>query len=65
MTLQQKVELWDAVNSYAQACGGDTKTTNPARERAVVQVERIVYKIAKLPDSIQWALNSGDGTYKP
>ncbi len=29
------------------------------------QLEPIVFKYAPLSESIQWALNSGDGTYRP
>jgi hypothetical protein len=65
VTLKEKIALWDAVNRYVQACGGNTCAPNSEREKAVVAVERIVEKITALPDSIQEALNSGDGTYRP
>ena len=40
--------LWDAVNKYAEACGGDTgrKTIGDARMNAVVEVDRAVRGIA-------------------
>lgn len=47
MTPSERVRLWDAINSYAQACGGDTSShrTGVARQRAVVAVERAVSDI--------------------
>lgn len=40
----RRVALWEAVNEYAVACGGDTsnRTTTGRRMRAVAQVERAV-----------------------
>lgn len=29
------------------------------------QLEPIIFSYAPLPESIQWALNSGDGVYRP
>lgn len=29
------------------------------------QLEPIIHEYAPLPESIQWALNSGDGVYRP
>lgn len=36
-----RVELWNGINAYARACGGDTSTSamNPARMDAVVLIE--------------------------
>jgi hypothetical protein len=44
MTDQQRVSLWEAVNEYASACGGDTsgKTISERRMSAVSAVERAV-----------------------
>lgn len=44
-----RVALWDAVNAYAQACGGDTsaETVNNARMNAVVAVEQAARRVSK------------------
>ena len=44
LNLRQKVVLWDVVNEYVAACGGDpsNNTVSPAREVAVVKLERAV-----------------------
>ena len=41
--LPVRVALWDAINEYAEACGGDTSaaTVSDRRMRAVVAVERL------------------------
>lgn len=38
------IALWDAINCYAQACGGDTSaaTVSEERERAVVYIEELI-----------------------
>lgn len=49
-----QVELWHAVNEYAQSCGGDTgmpMSSRSRRESAVVGVETIVRKIQQLAAS--------------
>lgn len=41
-------ELWEAINDYAESCGGDTsdKTARrPSRIKAVVAVEEIIEKL--------------------
>lgn len=43
---------------------GCTNYTDHA-ERILKQLEPIIQGYAPLPESIQWALNSGDGTYRP
>jgi hypothetical protein len=43
-----KIELWDAINEYAESCGGDTtdKTARrPSRQKAVVVIESVIEKI--------------------
>lgn len=47
MTKQEQVALWEAINRYAEACGGDTSTSTVSldRMRAVVLVERAVSEI--------------------
>lgn len=49
MTLNDKVKLWDAINDYVIACGGDPskRTVSTKRMNAVVEVERVVDEIAK------------------
>lgn len=37
-----RVALWDAVNEYAQSCGGDADRISVRRMSAVVAVERAV-----------------------
>jgi hypothetical protein len=44
--LARKVALWDAINRYAVACGGDAGRVNVARMNAVVEVERIAFPAA-------------------
>lgn len=38
----ERVCLWEAVNGYAAACGGNTGTVSNGRMNAVVEVERAV-----------------------
>lgn len=50
LLLKEKVELWDAINSYAESCGGNTgMTLNAAmlnrRMDSVVRVEDVISKI--------------------
>lgn len=45
LVLDDKVSLWDAVNAYAEACGGNMATTNVRRQLAVVEVERVVSEL--------------------
>lgn len=43
---QRKVALWEAINSYTIACGGDPAQHahgNTPRQTAVAEVERIVF----------------------
>lgn len=45
--MERRVSLWDAINRYAAACGGDPSRRvqgNTARQTAVAEVERIVFK---------------------
>lgn len=43
-----RVELWDAINRVVGASGGNSGNTSVARQRAVVEVERAVERIARL-----------------
>ena len=45
--LAKKVRLWDAINEYVKACGGDTSvaTIGERRMNAVAMVERVVESI--------------------
>lgn len=47
MTMTERVELWDAINRYAQACGGDTgqATVGSPRMQAVSDVEGLIKKL--------------------
>lgn len=38
------IELWDAINAYAEACGGDTsnQTVSSRRMQAVARIEQAV-----------------------
>lgn len=41
-------ELWEAINDYAESCGGDTSDATarrPGRMKAVVAVEEIIEKL--------------------
>ena len=42
--LEQRVPVWDAINKYAEACGGDAgrKTGSTQRMDAVVEVEKAI-----------------------
>ena len=42
--LQRRVRIWDAINAYADACGGDTSaaTVSDARMSAVVSIEGVL-----------------------
>lgn len=44
-----RVKLWDAINSYAESCGGDTSaaTTGSCRMGAVVAVEQVIREIER------------------
>ncbi len=43
----ERLALWDAINAYTQACGGNTgtRTVSVRRMKAVVDVERVVVAI--------------------
>lgn len=58
MTLENKIKLWEAVNAYTQACGGNTGGYHniPAREKAVVSVEKVVDDI--ILDAITATINT-------
>lgn len=65
-----RVALWDAINHYVEACGGDPSKRlygNTQRQLAVAEVERIVSAITKsaVSATLDEALNSGNGIYKP
>lgn len=48
MTLDEKVKLWDAINTYVTTCGGDPAKHvygNIKRMQAVVDVENIVVEV--------------------
>lgn len=48
MTDKERVRLWDAINRYAAACGGDTSKRvygNVRRQVAVAEVEQIIRDI--------------------
>jgi hypothetical protein len=42
MTRDQQVALWDAINRVIVASGGNPGNTSVARQRAVIEVERVV-----------------------
>lgn len=42
MSIDDRVALWDAINAFVAASGGDTGNTSSARRDAVVLVDRIV-----------------------
>jgi hypothetical protein len=46
MTLAEQVLIWDAVNKYAFACGGDHRVT-PERMDAVIAVNQAVDELLK------------------
>ncbi len=55
MTMEQRVELWNAINAYAEACGGDTsaRTVSTRRMSAVADVERILSGLGvKMPEAV-------------
>ncbi len=44
LEMEKRVALWDAINEYVLACGGDpSKHIGATREKAVVKVERVVF----------------------
>lgn len=70
MDFDDQEKLWAAVNEYAESCGGNTgpdTISSSRRMAAVVAVERVVREIAAgaVRSTLDDALNSGDGTYKP
>lgn len=46
MSDELRVALWDAINRVVSASGGDPSNTSVARQKAVVEVERIVASLA-------------------
>lgn len=45
-----RAQLWDAINEYAEACGGtpgDILHGNTKRQRAVSEIEELVYPTGK------------------
>jgi hypothetical protein len=60
--------LWEAINRYVVACGGDPSSRMMnVTERVVAEVERAIDDecARAVSRTIGEALNSGDGTYKP
>lgn len=51
MTSEHRVKLWEAVNEYAKACGGDTSsaTSGDRRMDAVANVDRAAAAVAGAP----------------
>jgi hypothetical protein len=50
-----RVALWDAINRYAEACGGDTSATTSGsvdRMNAVAEVERIAFRYNSSTDAM-------------
>ena len=49
MSEDEQLRVWDAINAYAQACGGDTSATNTAgvRMNAVVAVENALLDLTQ------------------
>lgn len=48
-----KVDIWEAINRYVVACGGDPSRHvygNTSRQRAVVEVERIIQSLPPVAD---------------
>lgn len=47
LELEEKIIIWDAINEYATACGGNTgrKTMGAEREKAVVACEKAMEQI--------------------
>lgn len=67
MTRQERVRLWEVINNYAHARGGDMgKVSSPIMD-AVVDVEKTIKDLVKAEVNrvLGEALNSGNGVYKP
>lgn len=50
MTMEERVALWDAINAYTEACGGDPSKHvygNTTRQKAVAEVERLVRQVER------------------
>ncbi len=64
---QMRVSVWDAINSYAEACGGDHRVNGP-RMDAVVAVERALQDMrtcaqADLSASLEAGVKGKDGCW--
>jgi hypothetical protein len=64
---QRLIEMMDNVSKLIEP----TSSKQVAHDSRVIFIEMVLEEIEKrgyskgLPDSIEWALNSGDGTYRP
>jgi len=45
----RRVAVWEAINAYVEACGGDTSKVSPERMEAAVAVEQALRAIAGMP----------------
>lgn len=56
--LEQRVSVWDAINKYTEACGGDAgrKTGNVQRMDAVVEVEKAISSLIDHSDKYREAI---------
>lgn len=46
--MEERAALWDAINAYAETCGGDPSKHvygNTPRQKAVAEVERLVRQV--------------------
>lgn len=71
MTQEQKVEFWFWVNEIVLASGGRDDDTSVERQKAVVEIERIIAEVesgarrSAINFALDEALNSDDGSYRP
>ena len=69
MSDKDRSDLWIAINHYAETCGWytSTRTVSIERQEVVAAIESIVSRIerAAVNRCLGYALNSGDGVYRP
>lgn len=64
MSRNKAIEKIKAHLQMAEMRQGTTDYT-PYAETLLKELEPIIFSYAPLPEYIQWALNSGDGVYRP
>jgi hypothetical protein len=66
LLVEHRTLLWDAINRYMEPCGGTHARVygNTRRQRAVAEIENIVYRSARSPECSSLAEQTTDKNKK-